>query len=382
MKTILRSLLLVFVASGLLVAAHPCPARSQMTAEVLPLNTMVTVKAPAEPVNRATIYKKVLRYCSFESQKVPDYVRVFRFPVTAGQKYTFYDCHPATPDGAQIWIYLSGDTPLTNDTHSYGTSTGFTRGFVTRGQQPWPIKQGEKASCDLVRHNITIAPQSEHNNLYVIVNFRKPGTFTQIMLKQPADSDDVISKSAGRLRGTVWKAPFLLTNIPGDPAGAQKPPTTPPQPTGPSAGQTPGTAATPGTVPPQPPGPGISQPPRSGVVKEAPATSGNATVIPYNSTVHAYINRSDYDTFRFDFPGGRMRIASQSGLDIVADLWDAKGARLARDGQDTRKDFLIEADLPAGTYYIQIRYMYHAGEGPYTLILGNGASAVLKEADR
>jgi hypothetical protein len=77
-----------------------------------------------------------------------------------------------------------------------------------------------------------------------------------------------------------------------------------------------------------------------------------------------------------------MRIASQSGLDIVADLWDTKGARLARDGQDARKDFLIEADLPAGTYYIQIRYMYHAGEGPYTLILGNGASAVLKEADR
>jgi hypothetical protein len=244
------------------------------------------------------------------------------------------------------------------------------------------MKRGEKPSCDLARHNITIAPQSEHNDLYVIVSFRKAGASTRIMLKQPADSDDAVAKSADRSRGTVWKAPFLLTNIPGDRPG-QKPPVTPGQPTGPTAGQTPGTTVTPGTTTPVVPvGPDASRPPRSGVVKEAPATSGNATVIPYNSTVHAYINRSDYDTFRFDFPGGRMRIASQGGLDIVADLWDAKGARLARDGQDTRKDFLIEADLPAGTYYIQIRYMYHAGEGPYTLILGNGASAVLKEADR
>jgi hypothetical protein len=54
---------------------------------------------------------------------------------------------------------------------------------------------------------------------------------------------------------------------------------------------------------------------------------------------------------------------------------------LARDGQDPGKDFHMEKDLPAGTYYIQVRYMYHAGEGPYTLILGNGNAASLKEAN-
>ena len=38
--------------------------------------------------------------------------------------------------------------------------------------------------------------------------------------------------------------------------------------------------------------------------------------------------------------------------------------------------------LPAGAYYIQIRYMYHGGEGPYTLILGNGSGPVLTEANK
>lgn len=117
------------------------------------------------------------------------------------------------------------------------------------------------------------------------------------------------------------------------------------------------------------------------VIKEAPATSGNATVIPYQCKVQAYINRGDYDTFRFDFPGGKVRIASQGNLDLVADLWDSKGNRIARDGQDTKKDFIIEKDLPPGTYYVQIRVMYHAGEGPYTLILGDGSGPVFREAN-
>ena len=375
MNTIMRSLWLS-VLIILALCTTPYLARGQTAAEDLPLNTMLTINAPGQPINRTTVPKKILKYCSYESQRAPDYVRVARFQVTPGQKYTFYDCHPAPADGTQIWIYLSGDTPLTNDTHSYGPSTGFTRGFVSRAQQPWPIRQGEQASCDLVRHNITIAPQSEHNTLYVVLNFRRPNVSTKIMLKNPADSDDVVAKSANRSRGTVWKAPFLLTNIPGETASAVKPPVTPVQPSG--AASTPGQTSGSTSVSPQPP---VGGAPQSLIIKEAPATSGNATVIPYNCRVQAYINRGDYDTFRFDFPGGKLRVASQGNLDIVADLWDARGNRLARDGQDARKDFLIEKDLPPGTYYIQIRFMYHAGEGPYTLILGNGSGPVFKEAN-
>lgn len=344
-----------------------CPAGAQTTAGALPLNTMLTIKAPDEAINRKTVPRKILRYCSFESQNVPDYVVVARFQVAPGQKYTFYDCHPAPPDRTNIRIYLAGDTPLTNDTHSYGPSTGFTRGFVSRGQQPWPMKRGEQAECDLVRHNITISPQSEHNDLYVILNFSKPGFTTKIMLKHPADSDDVVTKTANRSRGTVWKTPFLLTNIPGSASGMAKPPVTPAQP--PGATSTPSKPQVPPTQQPM-------------IVKEAPVAQGDAVIIPYNCKVRAYINRGDYDTFRFDFPGGKIRIASEGGLDIVADLRDAKGNTLARDGQDTREDFLIEKDLPPGTYYIHVRFMYHAGEGPYTLILGNGSGPVYKEANR
>jgi len=92
----MRSFLLLAIAGiGLSLAAQP-HARAQTTAEILPLNTMVTVNAPGEPVTRKTAFKKILRYCSFESQNVPDYVKVFRFQVTPGQKYTLYDCHPAS----------------------------------------------------------------------------------------------------------------------------------------------------------------------------------------------------------------------------------------------------------------------------------------------
>lgn len=380
MKALMRSFLILAVVTIVWTLAAD-PVRGQITAEVLPLNTLVTVRVPDLPLDRKTAPKKLLARCSYESQKVPDYVKVARFMVVPGQKYTLYDCHPAPADGTRISVYLDGDTPLTSYTASYGRSEGFTRSFVTRFQQPWPIVRGEQASCDLVRYNITIAPQSEHNNLYVTFVSNKPGASTRIMLKTPADSDDNVKKSAKRSWGDVKSAPFLLTNIPGESPVTVKPPVTPP---GPAGGQVsgippvPGNVTQPPVVPPLPPQP--NTPP--GIVAEAPATSAGATVIPYNSTVRAYINRSDYDTFRFDFTGGRMRIASRGGLDIVADLWDAKGNRLARDGQDARKDFVIEANLPAGTYYIQIRYMYHGGEGPYTLILGSGSGPVLTEANR
>ncbi|MCX5805456.1 MAG: hypothetical protein NT010_05220 [Proteobacteria bacterium] len=379
MKSLLRSFVLSTVMFSFCFFTIAYSVYGQMAAEDLSLNSMLTVKVPNEPLNRKAAPKKLLKYCSYESQNTPDYVKVARFQVVPGQKYTLYDCHPAPSDNTKIWTYLAGDTPLTNYTTSYGPSEGFTRMFITRAQQPWPIKSGEQASCDLVRYNIVIAPQSEHNNLYVTFVSNKPGASTKIMLKYPADSDDVVKKSSNRSWGDVKKAPFLLTNIPGEASSAVKPPPVPVQ-TPDSSSKT--------ITPPQPsdttstPSKQQIQPiPQSMIVNEAPATSANATVLPYKCKVQAYIDRGDYDTFRFDFPGGRMRIASESNLDLVADLWDAKGNRIARDGEDARKDFIIEKDLPAGTYYIQIRVMYHAGEGPYNLILGDGSGPLLREAN-
>jgi hypothetical protein len=380
MKSLVRSLVLSALMFSFCFFAAVYPVYGQMAAEDLPLNSMLTIRAPNEPLNRKAAPKKLLKYCSYESQNTPDYVKVAKFQVVPGQKYTLYDCHPAPSDNTKIWTYLTGDTPLTKHTFSYGPSEGFTRTFVTRAQQPWPIKGGEQASCDLVRYNITIAPQSEHNNLYVTFVFNKPSAFTKIMLKYPADSDDVVKKSSNRSWGDVKKAPFLLTNIPGEALSAAKPPVVPLQPSD-SSSTTVTTPQTSNTVstPSKQQVPSI---PQSMIVNEAPATSANATVLPYKCKVQAYIDRGDYDTFRFDFPGGKMRIASESNLDLVADLWDSKGNRIARDGEDAKKDFIIEKDLPAGTYYIQIRVMFHAGEGPYNLILGDGSGPLLREATR
>ncbi|MDD5393519.1 MAG: hypothetical protein PHE17_10925 [Thiothrix sp.] len=332
----------------LLAAPYPVPAP-------LALNQMATISAPAEKATPANTPKRLYqRYLSSSP-----YLTVARFTVTPGQKYTLYECVPAPPDsgtGTKIGVWMDGVTPLTDNTSSFGETSGVVRGFATRGQSPWPITANESAKCDLYRHNFTIAPNSEHNSLYIVATFNKPKLSTQVMLKTPADADAAVEKSSARSKGSVWHSPLLLLNVPGETPTAG----TDTQPTQPNT-----------TTSPQ----GNIQ------IPDAPTTADNTSpALAYPSTVKAYIQRGDYDTFRVEFPGGKFTVSSQGGLDIVADLWDDKGNRLARAGDDAKADFtLTQADLPAGIYYLQVRYMYHAGEGNYSMVLGDGGNATYQE---
>lgn len=95
--------------------------------------------------------------------------------------------------------------------------------------------------------------------------------------------------------------------------------------------------------------------------------------ICYNSVVEAKMTSKDYDTFRFNFPGGKFVCYSLSKLDLVADILDQEGKSIARSNDhENTKNFRFERNLKPGIYYVQIRVMRHAGAGPYYLVLGNG----------
>jgi hypothetical protein len=314
----------------------------------LPANQMTSLYAPDTPENLATTPKRLRQYYL---QSMP-YLMTAQFTVTPGQKYTLYECQPAPADsgsGTKISVWASGITPLSDNASSFGPSSGVLRGFATRGQSPWAIRADEGVNCDLYRHNFTIAADSEHSSLFIVATFSRPGLSTQVMLKHPADPDDDVKKSSSRSKGTVWKNPLILLNIPGEKAPVKN-------------------------LKPTVQNSGVQQ------LSEAPATASNEyPLLEYPCRVQAYIHRGDYDTFRFKFQGGMLRIESQGGLDIVADLWDDKGNRLYRAGEDSKADFIMEKELPSGIYFIQVRYMRHGGEGTYALIFGNGTGSVYQE---
>jgi hypothetical protein len=77
----------------------------------------------------------------------------------------------------------------------------------------------------------------------------------------------------------------------------------------------------------------------------------------------------DYGNFVFFHLGGPFRAFSMGGLNLVADLLDGRGERVARSGVDTPQSD-IAGTYPAGRHYLQVRVMHHAGAGPYMIQLG------------
>jgi hypothetical protein len=198
-----------------LLSAHIVGSQAQtsgMNAEVLPLNKMVTVTAPSAPLDRQSAPKKLARY--FWSSYAP-YVKVYRFIVEPGSKYTLYFRHPA--DGIYRNAMIKTETPLTDDMANY-TRKG-SSGFVVYGQQPWKNPRGQ-----LFRHSFTISPKSDNKNLYMILQCGKPGVSFDVMLKSPPDSDEDVKKSTGNNLGTVWSTPLTLSTVPGTAGGSSPAP--------------------------------------------------------------------------------------------------------------------------------------------------------------
>jgi|GEM_PF-3490309 len=199
------AILTLFLLSASIITAQA--QTSGMSAEVLPLNRMVTVTAPSASLDRQSAPKKLARY--FWNSYAP-YVKVYRFIVEPGSKYTLYFHHPA--DGIYRNAMIRTDTPLTDNLFNY-TREG-SNGFIVYGQQPWKNPRGQ-----LFRHSFTISPKSDNKSLYMILQCGKPGVSFGIMLKSPPDSDDDVKKSTGNNLGTVWITPLMLSTVPGTAAG-------------------------------------------------------------------------------------------------------------------------------------------------------------------
>ncbi len=120
----------------------------------------------------------------------------------------------------------------------------------------------------------------------------------------------------------------------------------------------------------------------SGVVVSPPAATSFADpggsmalgrLVTYPSRIEGYMAQGDYDMFTFDFPGGAFTARSTGGLNLVADLWDARsGKSIARAIATSGSFSFTMPNLPPGRYGLQVRVMHHAGSGDYGLELGGG----------
>lgn len=158
---------------------------------------------------------------------------------------------------------------------------------------------------------------------------------------------------------------------PQPPVIGQQPPS-PPQPPHPPVG-----GNQPPVTPPQPPHPPT---PPGGVVEvpEVGQAYAQALKVGYPATIQAFMTQGDYDTYLFDFAGGTFHAHSVSQLDLVADLLDAQGNMIAR-SRAVNGQFSFNQSLPAGRYGIIIRVMYHAGSGPYEVVIGAGSATRYRE---
>lgn len=205
----------------LLCAATLSWAHDWAPPAVLPTNTMVELKAPSAQIDKASAPK---RFAANHYSSHSPYQSVYRFKVEKGRRYTFLDCNPAI-QGKEIWLYLTNVNPVSDYTYALSVPNGNMPGFAVRFQQPWPIEKNESATCDAMRHNITIAPGSEHDDLFLVVNFNRPDVVTKVMLKSPADSDQDVGRSTtspyrpqrkGSTWGSLWPQPIFLKSIPGE----------------------------------------------------------------------------------------------------------------------------------------------------------------------
>lgn len=204
------------LALPLLALAWSPLAQAALPDTPLPLDREMLLPAPAVPPEPSTAPKRLRE--RYLSQAEP-YVTVAHFTVQPGKTYTLYAYHPA--DGVRRNLYLSGDTPLTDYTASYGRTSGVLRSFVVWNQQP-SIEKG--CAYQVSRENITIAPDSEHTSLFVIATYARPAPPLKVLLRSTADPDNDVRTSTvnpvcparkGSTWGRVWSNPMLLTRVPG-----------------------------------------------------------------------------------------------------------------------------------------------------------------------
>ncbi len=99
----------------------------------------------------------------------------------------------------------------------------------------------------------------------------------------------------------------------------------------------------------------------------APSAATLATALP--AFLHGTLESGgDRDVFRVATGSGRLRVYSNGPTDTRGTLFDGAGNQLAtNDDAGASTNFMIDVDVTAGTYYVQVHGFSSATTGPYTL---------------
>lgn len=269
-------------------AAMPAQAQNVYTAKGLSLNGTAKVQSSSAPLTEASAPKKLwAMYGGRYGRNF--YAGFYQFVVAPGEKYTLYAWFP--PDGVYRNLYVLNENPLTDRDRPMGVPSGYMSNinFVPSSLP--------KVACEALtkRYNITIAPGSEHQSLYLVVTSRTPAQSITVMLKRPADPDDVVSADIadpacpprkGFHWGQVTAMPLFLKLDPTE-TGRSLPRTEPP-PVSPKPG--PGNKIGLETPP-------IESPPRAG---RGTAPRGIAAWVAHVKSGQPFLVRFDMTTNKFN----------------------------------------------------------------------------------
>lgn len=95
-----------------------------------------------------------------------------------------------------------------------------------------------------------------------------------------------------------------------------------------------------------------------------------ATLVSPNSTTAGVIEQpGDLDVFRVVLPSaGRLTAYTTGSTDTYGSLLDGSGAVLESNDDHTERNFRLERDVPAGSYFVEVRhYSASSGTGDYVL---------------
>jgi len=294
------------------------------------------------------------------------YAYIVKYKVKPGAKYTLYSLYytgvpKVTRNAPYLDVRAYTFNPLSEQKRKKGISS-------SRGGPLYKTKTGWAA----YRENFSVDPKSTGNTLYLVFTSRKPNWKMGCILKSPPDSDKEVEDSTYNPYtdrkhnhwGRLLKKPFFFERLKGDSTSEEQSP-------GDTVSGQPITETPADIVTGQPT---IKPKPKTSRSSDIGPSIPHAGQVEYNSTIKAVMGPRDYDMFKFDWPGGEFLCYSTGNLDLVADVFDENGKKLDRDYDSGEgKNFRFEGYLAPGTYGIQVRVMYYRGEGPYTIVFGDGS---------
>lgn len=194
-----------------------------LTAQALKLNQPYNLTTGSTPITKSNVSDYMYRHYGNKNNK-EQYINLYKFNVIPGNTYTYFECQRGT--GSTVYSQLVGKNPMNTTKKKIYAPKGFSARIWHRTSRVprWLPEEGNKA-CDAKRMNFTVAKNSEHNTLYLVIYSSTPRAKVKVKLSSPADSNnDVKNSKKNKYRpkheqkwGYINPKKIYLMNMPGDP---------------------------------------------------------------------------------------------------------------------------------------------------------------------